>query len=36
MKSANLLKNVDNDQTIDLNLLKQLEKIMEILQDIED
>ncbi len=36
MKSANLLKNVDNDQTLDLNLLKQLEKIMEILQDIED
>lgn len=36
MKSANLLKNVDNDQQLDLHLLKQLAKVMEILQDIED
>ncbi len=36
MKSANLLKNVDDDQKLDLDLLKQLAKVMEILQDIED
>lgn len=36
MKSADLLKNVDNDQKLDLKLLQQLERVMEILQDIED
>lgn len=36
MKSANSLGNVEGDEKLDPNLLKQLAKVMEILQNIED